>query len=790
MKYIFDKSIKILVSVLFLTVVSGVTLTAVAQGLIEEIVVTAQKREEKLSDVPVAVSVLNSRQINSSFSNGIENLQALVPSVSFRKGNTTRNSALTVRGVGTISFSIAAEPSVSTVVDGVVLGRSGQAFTDLYDLERVEVLRGPQGTLFGKNASAGVLNIITRHPTEEFEASVEASIFEDNEYRLKARASGSLTDKARASVTVVHSQFDGYIDNVFNNTTVNGYDRQGIRGMLEYEVSDDLNLLVIGEFNQSDDDCCADLEALPSGRNPASEAAPNSNGIVNGVADIDLNQRRVDHDFETHTDDENRAFSLQIDKSFGDFQITSITAWRSWDNTEFREGDFTSIGGKATTPVFAVPFQLHDIGPQQWDQFTQELRFASRQGERLEYQFGLYYADIDSERNFTRFASCQNNGGQNAAILTANPGLTCNANDIVDGTAFMSTEFENVAVFGQGTFEILEDLQVLLGFRYTHDNIKFKHNRINNDPFGRQGVGVRPAAPNSQFSAASGGFNSDFDSSTDNNDFSFKAGVQWHFLESSMAYFTFSEGYKGPAFNVFFNMGTNDTLPIGPETSDAYEAGIKYASGNLVANLAVFRTDIDGFQANNFDDSTGVTITRLTNAGSARTEGIELDVIWNPLEYLTINGGLSLVGAEIDKFNCPVDPTTGLPPSGCDTRSGADLPFAPNVKASLSAEYVIPVDLYNMDIILNGSYIYTDKQFSTLPGNNGLFAPAAILPDYHIFNASVGFSFDDDKYRVTFIGKNLGDEEFATTFSGDGFRYQIPREADRYFGVNLRANFR
>ena len=134
----------------------------------ERITVTSQKRVENINEVPIAVSVLREDQINAAFAPNIEGLQALVPSVSFRKGNTTRNSALTVRGIGTVSFSIAAEPSVSTVVDNVVLGRSGQAFTDLYDLERIEVLRGPQGTLFGKNASAGVVNITTKRPTDEF----------------------------------------------------------------------------------------------------------------------------------------------------------------------------------------------------------------------------------------------------------------------------------------------------------------------------------------------------------------------------------------------------------------------------------------------------------------------------------------------------------------------------------------------------------------------------------------------------------------------------------------------
>ena len=170
-------------SILSVLVGCSIISTAFAQdgNLLEELIVTAQKREQSLQDVPIAVSVITEDQINASFSDNIEGLQALVPSVSFRTGNTTRNSALTVRGIGTVSFSIGAEPSVSTVVDNVVLGRSGQAFGGLYDLERVEVLRGPQGTLFGKNASAGVVNLSTKKPSEELEGYIQASIFEDNE---------------------------------------------------------------------------------------------------------------------------------------------------------------------------------------------------------------------------------------------------------------------------------------------------------------------------------------------------------------------------------------------------------------------------------------------------------------------------------------------------------------------------------------------------------------------------------------------------------------------------------
>ncbi len=762
--------------------------TAAAESVIEEIVVTAQKREQGLQEVPLAVSVLQSETVDAAFGNNIEQLQALVPSVSFRKGTTIRNSALTVRGIGTISFSVAAEPSVSTVVDGVVLGRSGQAFTDLYDIERIEVLRGPQGTLFGKNASAGVVNITTKRPTDTFEGYVDTSFFQDNEFRLRGKVSGPLGENARGSLNIIRSEFDGYISNVFNNKETNGYDRQGFRAMLEYDVADDLTVLAIAEYFDADDECCADLEGLPSGRNPLSEAVPDSVGVVGNDADIDLDQRRVDHDFVTESLDETTAFSIQFNKSFdNDYELTSITAYRSWDNTEFREGDFTSIGGSAAAPVFGVPFQLHDVGGVDWTQFSQEFRISSPQDQALVWQAGLFYWNLDSERFFTREASCQNNGGQNQDILDANPGLTCNANDIVAATGNMRTEFNNFAVFAQADWHFTENLSAILGIRYTDDEVTFKHNRTNSDEFGRQGVGVRPAAPNSQFGPASGGFNTNFDGDTDETDVSGKIGLNWQFGENHSIYGTYSQGYKGPAFNVFYNMGTNDTLPIGEETSDSYEIGYKYVGSTLYLAATYFRTDIEDFQANNFDNSTGVTITRLTNAGDVTTEGFEVDVIWNPTENFSLTGGFAAVEAEIDEFNCPIDPTTGLPPANCSDRSGLEVPFAPELKYSLMANYVIPGE--SMDIILNASYVYTDEQQATLPGNDGTFNPATLLPDYDVINASVAFSFNDDKFRVTLIGKNLADESYITTYSGDSFRYQIPREAERYFGINLRALF-
>ncbi len=748
--------------------------TAFGQSIIEEVVVTAQKREENLSEVPLAVSVLGSETIESAFADNLEQLQALVPSVSFRTGNTTRNSALTVRGIGTISFSVAAEPSVSTVVDGVVLGRSGQAFGDLYDLERVEVLRGPQGTLFGKNASAGVVNITTRKPSDELEGYISGSFYEDAQYQLRARVSGPLTDDLRASVTVLNSEFDGYIRNVWNNETINGYDKQGIRAMFDYDVSDTISALLIFEDYEADNDCCVDLEARLSTRNPASEAAPSPNGL-------DLDQRLADHDFETRTLDSTTAMSLQIQADMGDYTLTSITAQRTWDNTEFREGDFTSIAGDSTLPVFGVPFQLHDIGPQEWRQFSQELRIASDTGDAFEWQAGFFYWNIESQRNFTRDASCQNNNGQlNAAIanhieftlgqptpdqaaidafIAAN-GITCNANDIVAATGFMDTEFDNFAIFGQGSYALSDTVTLLGGLRYTSDDVEYNHNRRNLDEFGRRGVGVRP-----RFSDGNEQFDTNLSGSTDETNVSGKIGVQWAATDSINTYLTYATGYKGPAFNVFYNMDIDDTNPIDAEESDTIEIGLKMTTDFGLFNFAVYSMEIENFQANDFDASDGTTITGFTNGGDVETEGFEFDYLWQVNDNFSLTGGFAFSDAQ--------------------STTGADLPFAPDTKISTAASYDIPLD-NGSRLEVNGSYVYTDEKLS---GNIGQSGDPFLLPDYSILNASIGWWSEDDKLGITLIGKNLTDESFATTYSGDGFRYQIPRDAERYFGVNFRLNY-
>jgi iron complex outermembrane receptor protein len=248
--------------------VSGVALMAAAPAAaqVEEIIVTAQKVEENVQDVPIAISVIDGDALSRAGVRNLEDLTSIVPSVTFRKGTTNANSAIVMRGVGTISFSIAAEPSVSTVVDGVVLSRSGQSFLDLVDLERIEVLRGPQGTLFGKNASAGLVNIVSRGGTETFEAETNLTAYTGDEYRGRASLSGPLGQDVTGRFTAFYGTYDGNITNINGgrNNKVNGYERYGFRALVD-AGSGPAKFRFIGDYFKSDDDCCAEVTGISRG---------------------------------------------------------------------------------------------------------------------------------------------------------------------------------------------------------------------------------------------------------------------------------------------------------------------------------------------------------------------------------------------------------------------------------------------------------------------------------------------------------------------------------------------
>jgi len=741
-------------------------------GGVEEIIVTAQKVAENIQDVPIAITALTGERLEQTGTTSLEGITQLVPSVTFRKGTTSANSAIVMRGVGTITFSIAAEPSVSTVVDGVVLSRSGQAFMDLVDAERLEVLRGPQGTLFGKNASAGLVNIVSKGGTDTLEAEARADYYEGDEYRLRGSLSGPLAQDLSARVTGFYGSYDGNITNIYGGVEndVNGYKHYGARGIVDYD-GDIARLRFIADYFRADDDCCADVTTVSRGAVLDAEL-----GLPGGVAQ-GLDQRYVNHNRVTATKD--RQWSLTMS---GDFDLTDthtlsvVSGYRNWRNTEIREGDFLPRAIVGTG-------ELHDNGLVTTEQLSIEARIASDPARPFFYQVGAFAWHSDNTQTFTRRdVTCTTS----TLPLAASGARPCNLADTVNtlfptATSNSDVGSSNFAVFGQSTYRIGDLIALTGGLRYTWDELTYTHTRA---PGINAATGLPATGPGVSGSPAGGtiasggtGLNTSSGSSSNGN-LSGKAVVQVTPSQNVMLYGSYTRGYKGPAFNVFFNYtAPTNAIPIDEETSDAFEVGAKtqFLDNRVQLNLAAFTVQYDGFQANNFVTLNGAVVTNLTNAGTVKSRGFEADLQAVPVDGLTLRASAAYADAFVKRFN--PNPATNAP----DARDGTQLPLAPKFVYTLGAGYEAP--LGGVKLYLDTDYRHVSKQYSDL-GEQGPIDP------YGIWNASIGFSDAADLYRVTLHARNITDQSYALLNVSNGQRLQIPRDADRYFGISLRARLR
>ncbi len=748
----------------------ALTHTAPAMAQVEEIIVTAQKVEENVQDVPIAITAVPGERLEQAVVFNLENISTIVPSVTFRKGTTSANSAIVMRGVGTITFSVAAEPSVSTVVDGVVLSRSGQAFMDLVDIERLEVLRGPQGTLFGRNASAGLVNIVSKGGSDTFEAQANADWFEGDEWRLRAAIAGPLAENLTARVTAFYGSFDGNITNINGgrNRTVNGYERYGARGLIDYEDGG-TKLRFIADYMKANDDCCADVTGVSRGAVLDAEL-----GLPGGSAQGE-DQRFINHNLVTETRDRQWSLTGSGDFELGDTHTLSVVlGYRNWFNREIREGDFLPRALVGTG-------ELHDDGVVRTEQYSIEARIASDQTKDFFYQAGVFAWQSDNSQIFTRRnITC---ASSTLPVDPATGGRPCNVADTVNtifptATSFSDVTSKNFAIFGQATYRFTEQLSFTGGLRYTWDDLEFTHirapgvNAFNGLPATGPGVSGAPAGG----TIASGGNGTNTSAgSTDNGNLSGRAVIQFEPSDDVMLYGSYTRGYKGPAFNVFFNhTAPTNAIPIDEEISDSFEIGVKsqFLDRRVQLNVSAFSVEYDGFQANNFVLLNGAVVSNLTNAGTVKSEGFEADLVVAPVDGLTLRASAAYADARVKEFN--PNPLTNAP----SAINGTQLPLAPKFVYTIGGDY--ETDLGAFRLYLNTDFRHTSRQFSDL-GEAGPIDP------YGIWNASVGFSDPDDNYRLTFHARNITDNSYVLLNVSAGQRLQIPRDADRYFGVSLRA---
>ena len=743
-----------------------------------DIVVTAQKRSERLQDVPLSIQAITGADLAARQLNEFSELQTVTPSVYFAQSNHDRGAALTVRGVGTSGQSEGIEDSVGIVLDGVPIGRGGGAFTDLVDLDHIEVLRGPQGTLFGKNASAGLINIVTQRPSRNFSFAGSVSYGEDDDVRLRANLSGPLTaDGAlRFRATGYYSRRDGDVRDVSQGLTLNDRNEYGFRAKLEWDITSNLNLLVTGDISHRDSKCCIwtnrDYGAglYGSGVNPI-RTYQAALGIVASPSN-----RRVDLGGPVYQRSTTKGVAIEANWTLpNEWVITSITGVRSWRAIDSNDAD--------STPLDILDLDIGDVTN---TQESEELRVATPAGRPVEATAGLFYF-----RSKNGLYAVQ--GGSLGLDLLRLAPVGAKFARAGDWTA----DAHNYAVFGDGTWHLTPELRVFGGARYTRQDVDYNYGR-----YGVAGYLQFPGSPVSPGRSTG---------SRRDTDWSWRIGGQYEFKTDAMAYATVSRGYKGGGFNLLLDTPTVSptstvplVAPISPETATNYEAGIKtqWFDRRFTFNVSLFNTDFSNFQATSVVTSGGNFTFQVINAGKLRTRGIEVETSIKPVTGLTLSANGSFNDAVYRQFvNAPCWPGQVTFGTGCalvapgtyaQDLSGHRL-GAPKFTYNLDAQYRTPIS-DQAEAFGNIAWFHRSRQNTSLSED-----PASVQPAFGILSGSLGITFDQ-RYTVRLFGKNILNRNyseliFATPFDSGtattraGHSQFLNIGAQRTLGAALEVRF-
>ncbi|MEM7492682.1 MAG: TonB-dependent receptor [Pseudomonadota bacterium] len=750
------------------------------------ITVTATKREESLQDVPVAVTALSGELLEQTGVGSVEALASAAPSVTFTQSTNDQNNSVNIRGIGTSVFSQGVEPSVSIVIDDVVLSRQAMGFQDLVDVERVEILRGPQSTLFGKNASAGVISVTTAAPDREFGGRIQFNAAEDDEYGVGATITGPLSETVSGRLTGYYKEFDGHIDNA-DGRTLNGYENYGLRGKLLIEPSSNLDLTLIGDYRESKQDCCVYTIRDTSG---ALGAAAGLDALLAPVVAGDENAD-ANVNAPVFNDSDQVGLSLKADYDFGDgFTFTSISAARDYGFENNLDVDALNL---EDPQLGFITFDLNS-GTTDITQYSQEFRITSPQGNRFDYVLGAYGFLLDLDRTFQR---------RFEILIPVGGGNTFQINQ--SGRFDATVETTNLALFGSGNYYLTEDTTLFGGLRVINETLDYT---VLRDPANVLVDGDGPFG-------GTVGTAANLDDSTTDTALTGEIGLRRNFTDNVQGYVRYARGYKGRAIDAGFGAAA-DVEPIEAETSDAFEAGLKstLANGNLILNVALFHTQFDDFQEQAtviLEDSDDVlnAEVRLTNVGSVETTGIEIEAIATPTDTLTIQGGISYTDASIDEFNnadCFFGQTVaqGCVPVTLDDRgtadtsddlianlqdlSGGDLPNAPDWRLTGSIRQDIPLP-QSFDGFVQVSGRWQSEVNFSLNGD-----PRTTQDSFAIVNLAFGITDDNDRYTASIFVNNVFDEFYSTNIFGDPLyagvvSHYVPRDFERYVGARLGVNF-
>lgn len=735
-------------------------------AVMDRIVVTATKREQTLQDTPIAVKVTDAQTIERAKIISLEDLQSVVPSLRISNANRSGASTFSIRGFGNGGSTVGGEPAVGIFVDGVFRSRTSSSIQDLPLIQRVEVLSGPQNTLFGKNASAGVVSIVTKRPSAERSGRIEATLGNYNQYILKGHVTGAISEAMSGTLSASFNQRDGFTKSLSGLSELNDRNRWSIRGDLAYDLSDNTNFRLIADYSRIDEICCTVGNAV----NGPTAAVIRALG-----GQILSDDEPFAYTSALNTDPENNikdyGLSLHADHDFGGLTLSSITAFRVNDQgPNDGDVDYTSLDlaqGAGSITDFET--------------FTQEIRLASDTESAFTWMVGGYYFSEDIENiantrygaDLRRYADAlTRNAVTTVENLTGAPPQSYFRQGLIISNRF-TQENTSYSLFGTADFAVTEDVTLTGGLNYTRDKKTVSIGELQNpDAFsaldfttlaggalrGLRGLQFRPPqleCPNVVESCKS-----------DDDKVTWLARANWAASDNLNVYVSTATGFKGTSWQngdssqpprslqaaiEAAGIGAPDQRYLsrnsGPESSLVYEIGLKTSFDRGYLNVALFDQQIENFQTRGFD---GVSFI-ATNAGKYSAQGVEFDVLYSPTPSWTF----SLAGTYLDPIyddyknapgpagsgSTPVD-RSGTKPGGIHPFSGVGVvtynhTFPGGTDGYIRAEY-----LYESKTELTDAFPQIDREVNTI-------------------NASAGLSFDNN-VSVQLWVRNLTDDIYFT----------------------------
>ncbi len=701
---------------------------AESQDGLDDIIVTAQKRAEGLSDVPISISAVSGKQVESYGQTNLEQISSSVPNLKITQ--TAIANRIAIRGIAS-GDNKGFEQSVAMFVDGVYYGRDQLSRLPLVDMERVEVLRGPQPTLFGKNAIAGAVNITTRSPTDEFEGTVSGLYeFNHKELQLTGVLSGPLSDGIEARVVGYHRSMDGYFYNQKLKRNEPNVDEYYVRGKVEFDKGGPLAAELKLEY--------ADF-AMKGQPRDVFGAVGNYNAVFQGPFFVSTvpDYVREDNGYESR----NKVFgaTLNADLEIGEHTLTSVTSLLDYKTREIVDVDFSGIS-------FLDGTNLRE----DYRQFSQELRLTSPGGEAFNYIGGVYYqhAKLDVQ-DFTLF---------NPTFLGL--GAPFNALGDTRNDRDYSQTSDLISAFAQGELSLTDQLRVTAGARFNHEKKSGRRSlAIVQGPLSTAPAAVVAAvfrALNIEAHSIAGKLSED--------SFNPMVNVQFDATDDLMLYASYARGTKAGGFDIRSNSLPTSTTVAKPgafefqdESADNFEAGLKYKGRDVAFNLSFYRTKYKDLQVNIFD---GTLNFNVRNAAAARTQGIEADFRAALAEGLTISGAIAYLDFKFTNFTdgqCYYLQTPG--PSGFCDYSGKRNALSPKWSGNLNVDYWTPVgsDLklsFNVNADFSSSYIAAAN-----------LDPRTYQGSYAKLGARIALGQIDNRWEVALIGRNLTDQRILQTGS-------------------------